>query len=62
VLPYSVRARDGAPVAVPIAWSELKDISDAHPFSLGDCRKLIDRSRSGSLAGWGCAEQALPDL
>ncbi|WP_375291144.1 DNA ligase D [Qipengyuania sp.] len=32
VLPYSARARAGAPVAVPIAWGELKDMADAHPF------------------------------
>jgi len=62
VLPYSARARAGAPVAVPIAWGELKDMKDAHPFSIGDAKRLIDRASSKSLAGWGFAEQALPDL
>ncbi len=62
VLPYSARARAGAPVAVPIAWSELKDFKDAHPFSIGDAQRLLERARSKSLAGWGFAEQGLPEL
>jgi len=62
VLPYSARARPGAPVAVPIAWQELKDFQDAHPFSIGDARRLIDRAANKSLTGWGFAEQALPAL
>ena len=62
VLPYSARARADAPVAVPIAWGELKDMDDAHPFSIDDSKRLIDRARSKSLSGWGFAEQELPDL
>ncbi|WP_068076527.1 DNA ligase D [Novosphingobium lentum] len=62
VLPYSARAREGAPVAVPIAWSELKDMTDAHPFSISDAPKLLDRAATKALAGWGFAEQRLPDL
>jgi len=62
ILPYSARARPGAPVAVPIAWGELKDMADAHPFSIDDASGLIDRAAGKSLAGWGFAEQALPDL
>lgn len=62
VLPYSARARAGAPVAVPIAWGELKAMKDAHPFSIADARRLIDRASGKSLAGWGFAEQSLPDL
>lgn len=62
VLPYSARAREGAPVAVPIAWGELKDMAHAHPFSIADAKRLLDRARSKSLAGWGFAQQSLPDL
>jgi bifunctional non-homologous end joining protein LigD len=62
VLPYSARARENAPVAVPIAWSELKTIADAHPFTIGDARSLIERAGGKPLAGWGFAEQALPEF
>ena len=62
VLPYSARARVGAPVAVPIAWGELKAMKDAHPFSIGDAKRLLDRARSKSLAGWGFAQQTLPEV
>lgn len=60
VLPYSARARSGAPVAVPIAWGELKDMAHAHPFSIRDAKRLGTRARSKALAGWGFAEQTLP--
>ena len=62
VLPYSARAREGAPVAVPIAWGELADMKDAHPFGIGDGEALLRRAQSKALAGWGFAEQVLPDL
>ena len=62
ILPYSARARPGAPVAVPIAWGELKGFDNAQPFSIGDAKRLLDRAESKGLAGWGFAEQALPDL
>jgi bifunctional non-homologous end joining protein LigD len=62
ILPYSARARPGAPVAVPIAWGELKGFDNAHPFSIGDAKRLLSRAESKGLAGWGFAEQALPDL
>lgn len=62
VLPYSARARENAPVAVPIAWGELKDMADAHPFSIADAEKLIARARGKGLSGWGFAEQHLPEV
>ncbi len=62
VLPYSARAREGAPVAAPISWGELKDFENAHPFSISDAKKLITRANGKGLAGWGFAEQALPEI
>ncbi|EQB13437.1 DNA ligase D [Novosphingobium lindaniclasticum] len=60
VLPYSARARAGAPVAVPISWDELDSTKDAHPFSIDDAEALIERS--SALHGWGFTEQRLPDF
>ena len=60
VIPYSARAREGAPVAIPIAWDELGDMADAHPFSVRQADELLDRTRAGNLAGWGFADQVLP--
>jgi bifunctional non-homologous end joining protein LigD len=62
VLPYSARARAGAPVAVPIAWGELAAMENAHPFSISDLATLLQRGRAKRLAGWGFANQTLPNV
>jgi len=59
VVPYSARARVGAPVAVPIAWDELDRFESAHPFSIGDANELLARAQSEGLLGWGKADQRL---
>jgi bifunctional non-homologous end joining protein LigD len=61
VLPYSARAREGAPVAAPIAWEELDVYQGGNHFSIRDADELIDRASSKLLAGWGQAKQSLPD-
>lgn len=60
VLPYSVRARPGAPVAAPIEWSELADISSPATFTLKDADTLLERASGRALSGWGVAKQVLP--
>lgn len=62
VAPYSARAREGAPVAVPVTWEELGDCADARPFTIGDTDELAKRAASGGLKGWGFAAQTLPAL
>ncbi len=41
IAPYSIRARPGAPVAVPVTWDELEKLSGANLFSLGDMEKRL---------------------
>jgi bifunctional non-homologous end joining protein LigD len=61
VLPYSARAREGAPVAAPIGWEELDRYSGGNAFSIRDVDELMERASSKLLAGWGHADQALPN-
>ena len=41
VLPYSVRARAGAGVAVPLSWAELKEVKAANMFSAADVPAVL---------------------
>jgi len=62
VLPYVARAREGAPVAAPVTWSELRDIDSPRHFSIRDAAELIERATGRALQGWGVADQVLPDV
>jgi bifunctional non-homologous end joining protein LigD len=62
VVPFSARARANAPVAVPIAWDELAGFDHANGFTIADGPELIERATGKRLAGWGFADQELPDL
>lgn len=62
IMPYSTRARPGAPVAAPISWDELDDYESGGHFTLRDADLLVERGSSRALQGWGEASQSLPDL
>jgi bifunctional non-homologous end joining protein LigD len=62
VMPYTARARAGAPVAVPVTWAELDGIDAANRWHVSDADELLERAAAKSLAGWGTARQTLPDL
>jgi bifunctional non-homologous end joining protein LigD len=62
VMPYSARARENAPVAAPIAWEEIDRFQGGNHFTINDIDELLERGASKALAGWGQAQQTLPDL
>jgi bifunctional non-homologous end joining protein LigD len=60
ILPYSLRARAGAPVAAPVAWDELEGVDGAAYFTIVETPLLLERAHSKGLRGWGEADQVLP--
>jgi bifunctional non-homologous end joining protein LigD len=62
IMPYSARARAGAPVAAPVTWTELRDIDSAARWSVRDVDELVERANGRRLAGWGFAAQVLPEV
>jgi len=62
IMPYSARAREGAPVAAPIIWDELDGMEGGNRFSVRDADLLLERASGRLLQGWGEASQVLPDL
>ena len=62
IMPFSARAREGAPVSAPIAWDELDATRSGGRFTVKDAETLLERASSRILQGWGEAAQNLPDL
>ncbi|WP_417582199.1 DNA ligase D [Pelagibacterium sp.] len=59
IAPYSTRAREGAPVAVPVGWDELETLNAANGFSLAEA---IERAQVDPWPGYGKLRQSLPKL
>jgi bifunctional non-homologous end joining protein LigD len=62
IMPYSARAREGAPVAAPVNWEELDGMDSGHVFTVKDVDRLLKRASSRLLQGWGEASQILPEV
>ena len=53
IAPYSTRARQGAPIATPVSWDELKTLKAANTFRIGDMdARLKEPDPWAEAAGW----------
>ena len=43
IAPYSTRARENGPVATPVGWNELEDLSAANCFRIDDVMKRLEK-------------------
>ena len=62
VASYSLRARAGAPVAVPLRWDELRKVKSAAAFTLRNVPDRIKRQTQDPWVGFGELKQSLPKV
>jgi bifunctional non-homologous end joining protein LigD len=62
VAPYSTRARPGAPVSVPIDWSELATLKSASQYTVDNIMQRLSRLKKDPWAGIARVRQTLPKL
>jgi bifunctional non-homologous end joining protein LigD len=62
IAPYSTRARPGAPVSVPVDWSELNSLKSADQYTVKNLAQRLSRMRKDPWAGIGRIKQSLPKV
>jgi bifunctional non-homologous end joining protein LigD len=62
VASYSLRARSGGPVAVPLRWEELGKLKSGHDFDIRSTPKRLARQRKDPWAGIDELRQNLDDV
>jgi bifunctional non-homologous end joining protein LigD len=62
VAPYSTRARPGAPVSTPIAWTELDALKSADQYTVKNLVQRLARLRHDPWADIGRIKQVLPEF
>jgi bifunctional non-homologous end joining protein LigD len=60
IAPFSSRARKGAPVSWPIAWSALARLENAHPFAVDTGAAGLKRQKGDPWKGYFEVDQVLP--
>jgi bifunctional non-homologous end joining protein LigD len=60
---YSTRAREGAPVSVPLTWEELRVSTDPNSFSVVTVPKRLAKLKTDPWAGyWKCRQNVTAQL
>ncbi|HWS77892.1 MAG TPA: DNA ligase D [Thermomonas sp.] len=61
VASFSVRARPGAPVAMPLRWEELGRVASGHAWNIRNAPSRLKRWKAHPWAGIEAIRQTLPD-
>jgi DNA ligase D len=59
IVPFSLRARPGAPIAVPLNWSELENVESAHAYAYKNHKEILNVRLRKSLALFFSTRQEL---
>jgi bifunctional non-homologous end joining protein LigD len=62
IVPYSSRARPGAPVAMPVAWTELGSLKSANQYTVRNAMQRLSQLKNDPWADIGRVKQALPEF
>ena len=60
IAPYSTRAREGAPVAWPLSWDQLKRAKSGADFNVESAKRAVKRLKSSPWMGYDEARRPLP--
>ena len=60
ICPLSTRARAGAYVAMPVSWTQLARMKDAHPVRVGEAKRFL--AGRDPCAGYFKVRQGLPKI
>jgi bifunctional non-homologous end joining protein LigD len=61
VAPYSSRARDGAPVSMPLSWTELRRVKSGAAFTVANALAHIKKRKRDPWEGYGRLKQRITD-
>jgi bifunctional non-homologous end joining protein LigD len=62
IAPYSTRAREGAPIAVPLGWDELGKMQSAHGYTVENIGRRLKGLKKDPWDGVDRLRQNLPSL
>jgi bifunctional non-homologous end joining protein LigD len=62
VAPYSTRAREGAPVAMPLFWEELTETLDPSAYGIASVPDILERRKQDPWDAMNGLHQSLPPL
>src|SRR5580692_2996631 len=61
VAPYSSRARDGAPVSMPLSWTELRRLKSGAAFTVANTPAYLKKRKRDPWEGYGRLKQRITD-